>query len=285
MKTVSSPRCVALLVMPIITGCGSEGGGGYPAPRLAPPDASAPGSDAGSDSAVPDDAGRPDADAAVVAKRTVFTRDPFGNYAVIDNLLSDGDFEWATDFASQYPWIRYPGENTLPDLRMGASCRSGMRCAAIARGAGIAGFAVRPPGAAGEMQLSLWVRADGPSSCANLRVSLSNCFLSGADSQLDASAYGEPDQDGWCHVQGALPTPNDTPCLFLSANASVSGVLIIDDVVASKAPASTRSRRTRAPDTQHARLVAQMREVARRRLRPLPPTPPDVPSGLKGKMR
>ncbi|MBM4359336.1 MAG: hypothetical protein FJ096_14635, partial [Deltaproteobacteria bacterium] len=38
-------------------------------------------------------------------RRTVTTRNPFGNVAVSDNLLWDGDFEWLSSFADQYAWL------------------------------------------------------------------------------------------------------------------------------------------------------------------------------------
>jgi len=250
-----------LLCSVVLSGCGSEGKGLSPAP--------VPTSDAGATDVptevpdAPSDTPIPDV-AVPVPRRTVVFRDPFGNYAASDNLLLDGDFEWASPWAGQYPWFvsGSAGPMSAPTIERGPACRSGINCARVQPSGGIAGFAVNPPEQATAVSVSLWVRLASASACPPVTVTLEGCFLT-TEPQTLPEATEPMGADGWCHRAGVLATPPDKPCLFITA-ASAFGVLLVDDVVMTAAPKGAALVRGAAPGESHRELVGEMRGTAGR---------------------
>ena len=266
-------------------GCGGEGGAASPAPVPT----TATGSDASVEAATPDDAAmvpEASAEASAPARRTVTWRDPFGNYAVTDNLLVDGDFEWASPFAMQYPWFRYPVASaiTLPDLAVGMACHSGTKCVRLRGSAGLAGFATRPPGGADHADLSLWVKPLSAASCSSVAVSVSGCLLAVGSSALDTS-LATPDPDGWCQIAGTVQMPDDTPCIFISLNGTLLSQVLVDDVVMTRPAATSSQRSCRSPSDAHLRMVDRLRQVIRTHLGPGAAKGLSFPSNLRGKAR
>ena len=79
----------------------------------------------------PSDAGPNETDAAP-PKRTVLHRNPFGNVAKTENLLWDGDFEMSSPFSDEYGWLTGPPFSyAFSGVRIGAECRSGIKCAVL----------------------------------------------------------------------------------------------------------------------------------------------------------
>src|SRR5262245_9380671 len=78
-------------------------------------------------------------------KRTIEQRNAFGNVAETENLLWDGDFEWFSAFSDQYGWLAGTSMLTLGysfrDIRVGTICRSGLKCAGMAKKTVLAGIA------------------------------------------------------------------------------------------------------------------------------------------------
>ncbi len=268
----------------MLAGCGSEGGASSPAPRPAGADAAA---DAAPDSSA-SDAQAVAPDAGVAVRRTVSWRDPFGDYAATDNLLMDGDFEWAGPFTMQYPWFRdLPvGGISAPAFAVGTACRSGIRCANVSGQSGIAGFAMRPPANADHADLSLWIKPPASATCAIASVSVAGCVLSDSPGPaIDANGV-TPDSDGWCHLAATVPMPNDTPCVFISVSGlALTSVLVDDVVMTAPAPQRAASLALVKAGAEHARVVDRLRAVLRERLRPAPLREPPIPQMLRGRIR
>jgi len=279
------PGPLLLVCLFASAGCGGEGGAASPAPV---PITSA-GPDAATEAAPPDDAAtipEASAEASAPVRRTVTWRDPFGHYAVTDNLLVDGDFEWASPFAMQYPWFRYPVTSaiTLPDLAVGMACHSGTKCARLRGSAGLAGFAIRPSGGADHADLSLWIKPLNAASCNSVNVSVSGCLLAVGSSALDTSG-ATPDADGWCHIAGTVQMPDDTPCVFISLDGTMLSQVVVDDVVMTRAAATLSQRSYRSASEAHLRMVDRLREVIRTHLGPGATKGHSFPSNLRGKAR
>jgi hypothetical protein len=170
------------------------------------------------------------------ARRTVIERDPFGNVAERENLLWDGDFEWASPFADQYGWFEPPTNPTVSDVVAGAACRSGVKCARLARGRSLVGIGVGSRTDA--LRASVWVRFEpgsvGPApACDEVSVFL---FGTGGveepDPDFDLSPdTSAPDADGACRFAGLSP-PRRGKVYLLVRNRSQVPILVDDAVLA-----------------------------------------------------
>ena len=201
-------------------------------------------------------------------KRTLIRRDPFGNYRVTDNLLMDGDFEWSGPMSLQYPWFRVPmlgGQDTRPNLLFGASCHSGIRCAAFKANQGISGVAVKPSVDAKKAHLQLWLHTSKFTGPASLHVSLNGCFQ--FDPKVTEVALGVKQQDGdWVQVESNVAFPEGvTPyCLFLTAGPDAMEGVVVDDLTLTRSNgASTRMLETRPMTRKHRELVEAWQKRAR----------------------
>lgn len=248
--------------------CGGEGGAARPAPLLQTV------VDASTDAPkVPGDAA-PDRDAAPEAaakpRRTVYTRDPFGNYARAGNLLLDGDFEWLGGYMSQYPWLNVTALGAgfeQPTAVIGVKCRSGLKCAALGVGEGVAGIGLRAQDA--DLKVSAWMRPPAP-DCLLATVSFGACFH-GMSVETVPEVSATPDAQGWCHYEATVAAPSGTPCVFVS-NDSAEDTVILDDVVVERTSAGgSNARRLVQPRPGHLAMVASLRDAAREFMRPKPP--------------
>lgn len=265
-------RAIAVSVLAaslLATSCGGEGGAAVPAPLAQQPaDASA---DVSADSA---DAGSShDADAApeaaLVVRRTVVRRNPFGNVEHTDNLLLDGDFEWLGGYTSQYPWLRTGGfvvSFEPPSVEVGYSCHSGLKCASLDFDESVAGIGVRS--SQPYLTVSLWARPPVP-DCTLVSASVGSCFLYG-DVQLVLESSPTPDADGWCHNEATVEAPQSTPCVFVSHGFEEP--MLLDDVVmeASSEP-GPRTRSLAVPSARHLASVGKLRVSLREFMKPKPP--------------
>lgn len=264
---------VVLSASVAMAACGSEGGGANPAPRPSTPEG---GVSEDASSTLPDAMPDSPPDAPVVPRRTVIQRDPFGNYAETGNLLYDGDFEWSMGMISQYPWFAWPSAGfTPPPIVRGPACRSGMSCARVEPGAGVAGIGMNPAEGKQAVSVSLWVRPMQGDQCPNVAVSLEGCFQATETQSLpDANEPLGP--DGWCRRSGVLAVPEDTPCVFVSVQGSSFNSVIVDDVVMKAAPAGAKLVRSTTVPSWHRRAVSGLRENATKLRRP-PPVRPAAP--------
>ncbi len=188
----------------------------------------------------PPDAGPP--------KRTVLQRNPFGDVAETDNLLFDGDFEWSSPFSDEYGWFQ--GQSpTVTDVVIGPDCRSGIKCARLAAHQSMVGIGVASKGT--ELEVSVWVHFDDPSTpCSSAKVTLIDRFagsggpLTAGDPDVHLVA-GDPDQGGWCRLEGVSPPRANRS--FLNVLNTSAGKMLVDDAVlkrlagSSPAPAPPKS--------------------------------------------
>jgi hypothetical protein len=231
---------------------------------------SAPSHDAGADATVENDAaidtsGPP-------PKRRIVQKNPFGNVAASDNALWDGDFEWSTQFASQYAWVPVTGLGVglapFQGIRASAECKSGMKCAFMTQNLSMAGIGVSPGGK--KVAASIWARPpDGV--CKNMTIALIGCsFVGDSDLQM-TDADDAPDADGWCHYEAVSDVRTQASCIYVVADF-VDGEAIVDDAVIRAAP-DDAAPTTLTPEANQRARIEQARRTIREYLKPRPVTP------------
>lgn len=243
--------------------------------REGSPDASLPSHDAGGASDAGAGGGAPDAAAPADAgakRREVYQRNPFGNVAARENLLWDGDFEWSSAFSDQYGWIEVPVTTlAFTGVRVGAECRSGLKCAAVKKGGGLFGIAVTSRGQ--ELEASFWAHPSVPKgapkgktpSCKGVTGWLTSNGGSDADAMIPADAE-LPDASGWCHF--AVVTPERQDKTYVYIDNATGAELIVDDAVLVRAPVNKAHTMELRPPTQeavvaHETLQAELAKVPR----------------------
>jgi hypothetical protein len=213
-------------------------------------------------------------------RRTVLARNPFGNVAETGNLMLDGDFEWFTPFADQYAWLSGSSlQNigyTLPDVALGAACRSGLRCASLKKHAVIVGLGLASQGT--RLEVSVWAHVTaGP--CSKVIVTLADWEgLQGETQNGDPSVAvkplaDEPDAEGWCHLDAVVDARQHKPALIISN--STAGVLLVDDVVLRKAPVTKALHVAHGPPSAETAADLAAAGEALRRLRGPHDAPPN----------
>lgn len=191
----------------------------------------------------------------VTPKRTILERNPFGNVAEVDNLLWDGDFEWASPFSDQYGWLKgLPLSYSFDGIVVGPSCRSGVQCASLAKNKALAGLAVAAKGRA--LFASIWAKPDTP-SCDNIEVQVAALF-GGNDPDVDVPAVSAtPDVDGWCNFNVVTDERIFKPFLYIRNRTD--GVIVVDDAVVKAAPSGAKwaERAPAGPPTAEAQAELQ----------------------------
>jgi hypothetical protein len=238
----------------------TSGGGGAPASGRvdagaggaggATPDASAP---------LPD--GGP-------KKREVYQRNPFGDVAVHENLLWDGDFEWQSAFSDEYGWIDVPVTTfTFTGVRVGPECRSGLKCAAVPKGGGLFGIAVTTRGAG--LEARFWAKPSAPKgkppSCKGITGMLTS--NGGADTDAPIPPVADaPDASGWCEYHVVAPERHDKTYLYID-NGSGAEALVDDAVLVRAAAMKARSAELGPPTAEalakHEAIAAELRKLPR----------------------
>lgn len=218
------------------------------------------GSDATTDTSVPN------------VKRKVFQKNPFGNIAASDNTLWDGDFEWSTQFASQYAWVPVTGFGVglapFEGIRASAFCRSGVKCAFMTQNLSMAGIGVAPGGS--KVSASIW--AHPPEGvCDAMRISLISCSFGENDDLEMKDADDAPDADGWCHYEAISDVREFATCIYVVADFA-DGEAIVDDAVV-RAAKSNAVPTGLAPDQKQRTRIEQARKAIREYMRPRPATP------------
>lgn len=232
---------------------GAGGSGGHP-------DASVP-------TGTSDKPGVPPKPAAV--KRTVIERNPYGDVAVTDNLLWDGDFEWQTAFGDEYGWVDstfFAQTGTFPEIRIGAMCHSGMKCGYLQPGAQASAIGVSPSGA--KLSASAWVKP-ASSDCSDVHVQIFSCAGSGEPNVPLADDDGKPDADGWCFFHAVAAARKSATCMAFDAQFLGSGEALIDDAVIQAAPPGTQTLLSfRPPSPRDVATVHKMQKILRDYLKP-----------------
>lgn len=159
-------------------------------------------------------------------RRTVTTRNPLGNVAVSDNLLWDGDFEWLSSFADQYPWLygksfQFIGYD-LPKQVLGAACKSGVKCIELPKG----GIAIGSAVASRKSALEASVHVATESDCSEITVALLGFDTDDPDVALEPKGRFE----GWCYYQAVVSERESATWLYIE-NGSSSAVRVDDAVV------------------------------------------------------
>ncbi len=211
------------------------------------------------------DAGVPPSDAGL-PKRTVMQRNPFGNVGATDNLLWDGDFELSSPFTDEYSWLVGPpyAFGPLPDVRIGAQCRSGIKCVALAKGKSLIGIGVGSKDHA--LHASLWAKI-AMGSCSEVGVILTNIDASpDADAMVGAISEA-PDSYGFCHYDGVTP-PRIAKTAILVHNKT-GAPIIVDDAVLLREPVAKSLTSPNGPlEPSDADAIARMRSDLRERRGP-----------------
>lgn len=226
-----SPRSLASLMAIAIAQTAACGGEGEPFAPLAT-ETMPPAADAGS-TPEPDAGEEPKPDGGGVVRRTVEQRNPFGHVAKAKNLLWDGDFEWHSPFADQYGWIPYPPSAASGGIRIGAACRSGIKCAAIPKGKGLIAIGVGYRGFS--LEVSVWSKPkDG--ACEDVTVALVSDGASPGDPDAPIPAVSPaPDASGWCHHHAVVAERARKPYLYVK-NGTTDEIVIDDAVVEPASP-------------------------------------------------
>jgi hypothetical protein len=250
------------MVLAALAACGSDEGALSP---LALGDEHG-GGDASAHEPVKQDAGldaATDADAdashepedAAAPKRVVYHRNPFGNVAETKNLLWDGDFELSSPFSDQYGWLTgAPFSYSFTGARIGPECRSGIKCAALAKGKYLIGIGVAVRDA--PLEASVWVRAP-LASCAKVNVELMS--LTGqADPDIKVPVVDEGADAAWCHYH-VIAAPRATKT-YLSIHNKSADIVIVDDAVLKAAlPLQALTMAAGAPTAEEAASRAEVR--------------------------
>jgi hypothetical protein len=180
-------------------------------------------------------------------KREVYQRHPFGNVAVTDNLLWDGDFEWRPPFAGQYGW--YQADSPFLDgvgsskQAIGPQCKSGLKCASLEPDNVLLGLTVASEGDA--LAVSFWVRpsdarpSDG--ACTGIAATL-RAQESFTPSEEILPTGATPDADGWCHFEGVVSEKGSAQFLYIHNESTQTA--LIDDATVVAAPSSTATMRS-----------------------------------------
>jgi hypothetical protein len=222
---------------------------------------------------------------APAVKRTIEQRNPYGNVALVDNLLWDGDFEWSTPFADQYGWltgtiggyISY----TLPTIAIGIECISGVKCAKLAKHGVLVGVGVASVGH--PLQASFAARLSTGDCASTL-----GAFLFPADEQQPlydlVPDQVDPDQAGVCTYRVIAPELPSSAWLYIE-NDSDADVIVDDAVVQPVTPSASVSRSALLPAAWTAARAAWARPEIRRALRPRDPPPSPVLRAFEQRMR
>ncbi|MEB2323706.1 MAG: hypothetical protein OZ921_14435 [Sorangiineae bacterium] len=229
--------------------------------------------DAGADASLPrPDAGDAEAEAPL---RTIIERSPFGDVAARDNLLWDGDFEWETAFADSSGWVGagplFVPIGTFSQLRIGAACRSGMKCGYLAPSQRVGAIGVAPPGDA-PVYASVWVKPP-TGNCFDVGVVLFGCSDRSDPDLTLLTDDGAPDADGWCAFRAVGGARRRATCLLVEARFADGEALVDDAVVRAASPEERVFRRALAPQPVDRRAADAMRAVMKRVMVPREPPP------------
>jgi hypothetical protein len=164
-------------------------------------------------------------------------RNPFGNIAETHNLLWDGDFEWASPFSDQYGWLKgLPLGYAFDGIRIGTTCRSGVKCAALEKSKVLVAIGVGSQGH--KLAASLWVKPAEP-TCTGITSILMDGILGGpgGDPDVPLSPDAEqPDASGWCRFSAVSDERLAKPYIYIKNNTG--GEIVVDDAILKRAPAA-----------------------------------------------
>jgi hypothetical protein len=156
--------------------------------------------------------------------RTVEERNPFGNTALEDNLLVDGDFEF-TSSGGQFGWRAMAGGAEADLLReTGGLCRSGVTCGVLAPPSTFLAFGAAADGTA--MEASFWAKPATP-DCGVVSGSVISCSSSFVFNVAPIPPVTDtPDASGWCEYRGVIREMDEQPCFYLGIRSDASAALI-----------------------------------------------------------
>lgn len=177
--------------------------------------------------------------------RTVIDRNPFGNVAASDNLLWDGDFEWASPFSDQYGWYQLPASLVLEEVVVGPACRSGVKCARVDRSDEILGIAVGAPGEVLIAKAHVKFEPDDEGvtpPCSDAGVLIIDLDgLGPTDESIELPLVTPtPDVTGYCIFTGEVAPRNNKPYVYIENNGK--STMLVDDVTLLRASSPSASR-------------------------------------------
>jgi hypothetical protein len=233
------------------------------------------------DGGVPNDAGPDGSTDGGPVVRTVMQRNPYGNVAETENLLWDGDFEWASPFSDEYGWFPFPlSQQAVPPILVGPDCRSGLKCAVLKHNKGAIGIGVASKGS--KLEASFWTKPASGADCTSFRAVLLSVpsLLAAAQTLLGqpdpdnevAPESPAPGPDGWCHFDAVVA--ERTQRIFLYVYNSANGEALLDDAVVKRAPANKAlSALVGPPSDERVKELDAVRAAARTHSLPSDPPP------------
>jgi hypothetical protein len=254
-------RALSTLLVAALLGCGSD-------PVAPKPDGGTGGSapDAGTGGAPPD---------AGPVRRTVTQRNPFGNVAETENLLWDGDFEWFSAFSDEYGWLAGSSPQSIgysfSDVRLGAVCRSGLKCAGVKNKHIIVGIAVASQGH--KIEASFWAHLT-KGTCDQVTALVAD-LGEGADPDVTVTPVDKaPDAAGWCQFDTVVDARAAKSYLYIDNGTGAD--LVVDDAVIKKVDSMMSVKAWHGPITGALFADLDAARAAVRRLRgphDAPPSP------------
>jgi hypothetical protein len=213
-------------------------------------------------------------------RRSILTRNPFGNLAHTDNLLFDGDMEMSRG-VGQTPWIGIgKGGQTELKLETGGTCRSGLSCLVLtSSNNAVLGRAIAARDKA--LEFSLWAKVPG-NACDAVSVYLIPAMtMSFTLFGKVASETKSPDESGWCRFHGLHPSMNEAIAVYVETSAMFQQRVLLDDAVLRPADGASPSRMRSLPidKNDYTRIVGDVAPVLRQQwIGPSPRTPrPTLP--------
>jgi hypothetical protein len=248
-------------------GCGSTETSVNPVPILSSPS---------TDGGVLQEAGV-DQEAGPVVRK-VMMREPFGELDPA-NMLHDGDFEMSGLNGMQYPWLG----TTQEMIRIGATCRSGLRCVLSNPGEPLVGVFVWPEAPYAEVS---FYGAITTASCEEEGVGLLAQIDDSSAEPLQILPTTPSPVDGWCHfgMTVEVDTTQRWWGLWLAARSKAQGSVVFDQASIRGTTTAPTNFRSAAPLPQDVhKLLVDSREKLRKLLPPNPVREPRAVSNPTGR--
>jgi len=231
--------------------------------------------DAGPTPPAPDGGAGGSAPDAGTVRRTIEQRNPFGNVAETQNLLWDGDFEWYSPFSDEYGWLAGASPETIgyafSDVRLGAVCRSGLKCAGVKNKHVIVGIAVASSG--NKIEASFWAHLR-KGTCDQVTALVAD-LDAGADPDVTVAPVAKaPDAAGWCQYDTVVDARVAKSYLYI--DNGTGDYIVVDDAVIKKVAPKMSLKAWHGPFTGALAADLDAARAAVRRLRGPHDAPPNA---------
>jgi hypothetical protein len=138
--------------------------------------------------------------------------------------------------------------------RIGPECRSGIKCASLAKGKYLVGIGVSATKTG--LDASVWVHA-APSMCGKVRVDLTS-LTAMTDPDVNVPLVEENPDDSWCHYH-VIADARATKTYLSIHNKSADSVIVDDAVLKAAPPLQALTMAAGAPTAEEAASLAMVR--------------------------